>query len=138
MAKKQIKIGVSEGGGPPPGFLWNVWILDLAFDEARDFLDDDKYRHIAFQFQELASENDPTHSATCDIRAIEDFYELRDWGGVLGGLNVRVFFGVDKMRRTIVIVGAIQKQNNGPTPLGDKIRVRRRWRKYGNGDYGYP
>lgn len=138
VAKKQIKIGVSAGGGPPPGFLWSVWILDRAFDEARVILNQRQYQHLASQFQELSSEADPTHSATCDIRAIEDLFELRDWGGILGGLNVRVFFGIDKLRRGIVIVGAIQKQNNGPTPLGDKVRVRRRWRKYVSGDYGYP
>lgn len=137
MARKQIRIGVSAGAGPPPGYSWSVWILDLAFKEAREVLNDDQYRHVAVQFQDLSREQDPTHSTTCDVRAIEDFFELRDWGGVLGGLNLRVFYGVDKLRRAIVVLGTIVKQNNGPTPLGDKIRLRRRWRKYSQGDYGY-
>ena len=30
--------------------------------------------------------------------------------------------------QSIVLLGLIQKQNNGNTPLGDKVRMRRRWR----------
>jgi hypothetical protein len=138
VAKKQIKVGVKQFAGRPPGFLWHEWNLDLAFKEAMEFLDDGQYRHMALQMQDLATEDDPTHSSLCSVRQIEDFYELRDWGGVLRSLNVRVFFGVDKARHALVVIGAIQKQNNGPTPLGDKVRMRRRWRKYLDGDYGYP
>jgi hypothetical protein len=88
--------------------------------------------------QELARQDDPTHCETISLDAVEDFHELRDWGGVLGGLNVRLFFGVDKSNRAIVVIGLIKKQNNGPTPIGDKIRMRRRWRKYLRGEYGKP
>jgi len=99
------------------------------------FLNDDQYSHLALQFKELARETDPSHAQTADIDAIEDFYELRDKGGVLGGMNVRVFFLLDKQRSTIVVLGGIKKQNDGPTPLGAKIRMRRRARKYRSGEY---
>jgi hypothetical protein len=135
VAKKRIKVGVRRGDGPPPGFEWNVDILDLAFEEAMKFLDTDQYRHLADQFQDLAMQGDPTHSNEISLVAIEDFHELRDWGGILFPHNVRVFFGVDKGKRAIVVLGAIDKRNNGPTPLGDKVRVRRRWRKYLRGEY---
>jgi hypothetical protein len=36
------KIGVRVGGGRPPGYRWNVAILEQAFHEAREFLDDDQ------------------------------------------------------------------------------------------------
>ena len=78
------------------------------------------------QLQELAREADPSHSKTVDVRPIEDFFELRERGGVLANLNARVFFGIDKEARALVILGAINKQNNGPTPDGDRIRMRRR------------
>ncbi|HEY1785292.1 MAG TPA: hypothetical protein VGG30_07065 [Pirellulales bacterium] len=50
---------------------------------------------------------------------------------------MRIFYGVDKQRRQIVVLGLIKKKNNGPTLLGDKVRMRRRWRRYQTGDFGY-
>lgn len=69
---------------------------------------------------------------SCDslVREIEFFYEIRDKGGVLRKLNVRVFFFVRKETRTIVVLGAIKKENNGPTPTGDRVSMRRRMRLY--------
>ena len=135
---KQLKVGVEQGGGPPPGYHWGVLILDTAFDEAMGFLSEDQYQHLAMQVKELAREEDPTHPISASVDAVEDFHELRDWGGILGGMNVRVFFCLDKARTEIVIWGAIKKQNNGPTPFGDKRRMGRRRRKYFDGDYGGP
>lgn len=128
--RKAVKIGVQEGGGPPPGYRWSVEILDQAYDEAMAFLNADQYDHLARQVRELARQDDPTHSLTIDIRPVEDVHELRDKGGILQRLNVRVFYLVHKPSRTIAILGAIKKENNGPTPVGDKIRMRRRKRVY--------
>ena len=133
---KKLKVGVKEGGGVPPGYEWNVLIFDRAYNEAISFLDASQYRHMAMQVKELAMESEPTKSTTVDVRKIEEFYEIRDKGGPLGGLNVRVFFGVDGKKRSLVVLGAIKKQNDGPTPIGDKVRMRRRWRAYENGDVG--
>jgi mRNA-degrading endonuclease RelE of RelBE toxin-antitoxin system len=128
MSRKGVKIGVHEGGGPPPGYKWNVELLEQAFPESREFLDDDQYKHMSNQVRELARHDDPSHSATLDLRQIEDFHELRDKGGILKKLNVRVFYFVHKPSRTIVILGSIKKENNGPTPIGDKLTMRRRQR----------
>src|SRR5262245_30271387 len=87
-----LKIGVHQGDGPPPGYAWNVLIIDFAFDEAMKFLDEAQYAHLAEQFRELAGQADPTRSLTVSVDAIEDFHELRDKGGVLGKINVRVFY----------------------------------------------
>jgi hypothetical protein len=38
---KDVKVGVQRGGGPPPGYRWTVLILDMAYDEAKKFLNDD-------------------------------------------------------------------------------------------------
>jgi hypothetical protein len=130
-----LKTGVNRGSGPPPGYQWNVWILDRAFREASEFLNEAQYAHLAEQVKALARQSDPTHSDTISLDAIEDFHELRDWGGILYPLNVRIFFGVDKSLRAIVILGVIDKRNNGPTPQGDKIRMRGRWRRYGQGEF---
>lgn len=135
MAKKQIQVGVRQGAGPEPGYQWDVALLSFVFKE-RKFLNKEQRKHLASEVKELARQLDPTHSDTISIDNIEDFHELRDWGGILDDLNVRIFFGVDKKARAIVVLGVIKKKNNGATLLGDKVRMRRRWRKYLNGDYG--
>ncbi len=132
---KEVKVGVTQGGGPPPGYRWSVRILNEGYHEVMGFVNRAQYHHLALQFKELATENDPSHSVTADIRAIEDYFELRDKGGILGGMNVRIFFLLDKHRTIIVVLGGIKKQNDGPTPNGAKIRMRRRARNYRNGGY---
>jgi hypothetical protein len=129
-SRKPVKVGVHEGAGPPPGYAWNVDILDQAYCEAMDFLSEAQYAHLAKQVKELAKEEVPTQSSTIDVRSVEDFYELRDKGGILRRLNVRVFFFVHKARRSIVILGAANKQNDGPTPTHILILMRRRKRLY--------
>ena len=124
-----------RGEGPPPGYLWTVLILDLAFDVAMKLLNEAQYKHVALQIKQLAKEADPTHSQTASVEQIEDFFELKDKGGILGKINLRVFFHVDKDTSSLVVLGAIKKQNEGPTPQGDKIRMRRRKRKYVNGEF---
>jgi len=134
---KDLKIGVHKGDGEPE-FKWNVLILDLAFHDAMQFLDESQYQHISEQVQELARELDPTHPMTQTVSCVEDLFELKDKGGPLGKINVRVFFVLDKPRKAIVILGAIFKQNDGKTPFGDKKRMQRRGRKYFAGEYGAP
>lgn len=135
MEKKPIKIGILRGDGPSPGYVWNVLIFDLAFREAMSFLNEDQYQHLAMQFKELASENDPSHSCTTDVRQIEDFLELRDKGGILGKINVRVYFGLEHNKKNLIVLGCIKKESEGKTPTGDRIRMQRRWRKYKSGEF---
>ena len=134
---KQLKTAVQTGAGPDPGYQWRVIYLDLARRDALGFLDECQYHHIADQIKQLAREDDPTHPRTLSVDKVEDFYELREKGGPLGKINVRVFFIVQPHpTRQIVIIGAIKKENEGATPIGDKVRMRRRCRRFHNGDYG--
>ena len=48
----------------------------------------------------------------------------------------RVFFFVHKPQQAIVVLGAIKKENNGPTPLGAKVVMKRRKRLYLSGAFG--
>jgi hypothetical protein len=134
----EVKVGVERWGEPPPGHRWNVLILGCGDEEATDFMNGDQYRHISMQFMDLAIEDDPTQSQTAWVDAVESFYELRDKGGILGGMNVRMFFYVDKLKSSIVVLGACKRQDDGPTPIGVKKRMARRLRKYLSGDFGGP
>ncbi len=131
MAKKQVKTGLKLGGGPPPGFASNVEIFDVAFEEAMGILDESQYAHVADQVRALASEPDPTRAQTVRVEAVEDFYELKEKGGPLGKINLRVFFGVvNRKGRTIVILGVIKKENEDQTPPAVKRLMTRRLAKY--------
>ncbi len=81
-----------------------------------EFLKTAQYQHLALQMQELAMHDDPTHSDVLSVQNMspEEFCELRDKGGILGGLNVRVFYGVDKDSRAIVVLGSIREAKQRP------------------------
>jgi hypothetical protein len=128
--RKAVKVGVVIGGGPPPGYQWNGKVLDCAHAESLSLFTEVQRDHLNEQFREACREVEPTTCATLDIRPIGGFYELRDKGGVLGNNNARVFFFLDKAARTIVVIGAIKKQNNGKTPNWEVVRMRRRMRLY--------
>lgn len=134
--KKQVKTGVRIGGGPPPGYQWNVGMIDFVYSEVRAFLNEAQYQHIAMQVKELARSESPTHCETVSVDKIDEYHELREKGGILGRINVRIFFGICDKTHSVIVLGGIKKENNGPTPTGDKITMRRRWRKYLAGDYG--
>lgn len=135
MAKKSVQTLANIGAGPPPGYQWSVVSLQFVRKERAKLFTELESNHIADVVRQLAKEESPPLSELVDVRGIEDFYEIRDKGGPLGTKNVRVFFGLDKEDRSIVLLGAILKQNNGNTPLGDIIRIRRRWRLYQAGDF---
>jgi hypothetical protein len=82
------------------------------------------------QIRELATQETPKHSDTIDVKPVDDFFEVRDRGGPPGNANVRLFCGVDDAARAIIPLGVIKKPNDGKTPPGDLIRMRRRWRNY--------
>lgn len=126
----ESRVVINRGGGPPPGYEWSVHILGPVFAESEKLFDEDQKAHLINQIQELARHKSPTTTETLDVRPILEFYELRDKGGILKRMNVRVFFDVDKDRRSIVILGIINKQNDGPTPLGDRKRMAWRLRRY--------
>lgn len=126
---RQQKIGVKQGGGPPPGYSWGVSFVDLAETDGRSFLNPAQYQHVVGLMKCLAMEDDPTHPSTVDVRSIDEFYELRDKGGILGKLNVRVFFIISKSTRNILILGVIKKEADNQTPMHDIIRIRQRIRR---------
>jgi hypothetical protein len=128
--KKTVKIGVKQGTGPPPGYKWNVDVLGQSHEEAMAFLNEEQYEHLSRQVREVAKEDDPGHCSTVDVKAIEDFYEIREKGGGLRKLNVRIYFSVYMRTHTLVILGVIKKENEGQTPTGVRFTMRRRMRLY--------
>lgn len=108
---------------------WELGYLEAAEREARKLLTDEQYDHVVGLFDDLAYESDPTKSQTLDVSPIEDFYELSDKGGILGKINVRVYFTVVEDKRLILALSVYKKEEEGKTPEHIKIKVRNRLRE---------
>ena len=135
--RKPLKVGVRTGEGPPPGYLWTVVIVDHAHEEMVKEFTELECEHLRDQVRTLAAEKNLRVSVILDVDAIEDFFELRDKGGVLGKKNVRVYFDVWDDQRLILILGVVKKESEGASnPI--KIRMRRRLRMLKAGEYGSP
>jgi len=113
--------------GDGPDQKWIPAYLEKAESEARGFLTELQYEHAVAQVLALCDEDDPTHPVLADVDAVEDFYELRDKYGVLGKINLRVFFWICRPHGTLIVLGAWKKENEGKTPA--RIIKRIKWRK---------
>ena len=102
--------------------------MDVAAEDARKFLSETQYSHAVQQFETLATGADPRRSQMQDVRAVEDFFELRDKGGVLGRVNLRVYFAVLEDRRMILVLGCDKKEQDGKMATHMRIRMRNRLR----------
>jgi hypothetical protein len=105
-----------------------IGYLEAAEKDARNFLTEEQYAHSVQLFDELAYESDPTRSETQDVRKIHEFYELRDKGGILGKINLRVYFVVVEERRLILVLATYKKEDEDQVPPRIVIRVRNRLR----------
>jgi hypothetical protein len=121
MKKRTAKQGTFYGTAQ-----WELGYLEAAEKDARRFLTEEQYAHAVQLFDELAYEADPTKSETQDVRKIQEFHELRDKGGVLGKINLRVYFVVVEDRRLILVLAAYKKEDEGQVPSHIVTRVRNR------------
>ena len=116
----ELNFRSGEGGSAAK---WAPAYLEESAVEARKFLNELQYQHAVQQVLSLCEEDDPTHPVLTDVGAVDEFYELRDKGGVLGKINLRVFFWVSKESRTIAVLGACKKEAENQTPT--RIRPKR-------------
>jgi hypothetical protein len=107
---------------------WELGYLEAAEKDARGFLTDEQYAHVVQLFDDLAYESEPAKSQTQDVHRVHEFYELRDKGGVLGKINVRVYFAVIDERKLILALATYKKEDEGQMPQHIVIRVRNRLR----------
>lgn len=110
--------------------VWSLAYLEIAADEGRRFLNEVQYDHALDQLESLAFEDDPSHpKVAIDVRTHGDFLELRDKGGVLRKINLRVYFIlVDQPTKTIVVLGAYKKEDEDQTPKHIVVTMKNRAR----------
>lgn len=123
MEIRQARTKEAEGSAQ-----WALNYLDVAAKEGHKILNDDQYEHVRQQFLLLAEEKNPHSVKFVDVLPIEDYFELRDKGGILGKINIRVYFAIVDEARTIVVLGCYKKEDEGQTPARVKVRMRTRMR----------
>lgn len=117
----------------PTTGTWGVIVLDAAYREAIKVLGTGaKYDHAKGLVRELASHLDPTHSESVDVVAVYEFFEIRDWGGILYPVNLRIYLHVDYKNHRIVILCVDDKKSQN-LKIAIKERVERRQRMYQTG-----
>lgn len=116
--------------GPSDGHdrKWTPGFLQHAENEGKKLLNEPQYAHAVQSVLRLCEEDDPTHpTPLSDVKSIDEFYELRDKHGVLGKINLRIFFALFKKERALVVLGVWNKKNQNQTP--PRIVKRMKWRK---------
>lgn len=112
---------------------WGVIVLDAAYREAKKVLGEGvKYDHARSLVRQLATQDDPTHSEELDVVAVFDFFEIRDWGGVLYPVNLRIYYLVDRENRRIVIL-CVDDKKSQKLKVAIRERIEHRQRMYQKG-----
>jgi hypothetical protein len=95
---------------------WVVVALDVAKAEGRKILSAVQYEHIKEILQRLVDFGDKEELSDLSIEQIGSFWELREKGGVLGRINLRVYFGTLPEDWELVVAKTYKKEDNGKTP----------------------
>lgn len=123
MAVRSRKAKAADGQG-----IWRKMYLDLAAGEGRKILTEAQYVHVLEQIDDLATEKDPAMSHRHDVRPIEGYYELRMKGGILGKINLRVYFALVTGKVVLLVLACYKKEEEGQTPAYIRARVNNRLR----------
>jgi hypothetical protein len=114
---------------------WTVVVLEVARKEGHKILSDLQYDHVVEILKRLADFGNAEETADLDIEPISSFYELKEKGGPLGRINLRVYFGAIPERREIVIAKAYKKEEMGALPPHVIISVEDRLEAYQAGGF---
>ena len=122
------RVWAQTGTGEPP-LLWWLKYWPAAYPEAK-FLTPPQYWHMADQLLEVCRTPDPCTCPTVEISKIRDFWELKDKGGPLGRINLRVFFLPDAETKSVVVFGIHKKEDEDQLRTSVIVRIERRIRLY--------
>ena len=111
---------------PSPQWKWTPAYVEASEKEARKFLNDVQYDHAVQLVLSLCEEDDPAHPALVDVVPVGGFYEIRDKGGVLGKINLRIYFCIIRNPKTIVVLGPWNKKKDGQIPAWIMNRMKGR------------
>lgn len=127
--KQETSQGLAGGQG-----RYKVVVLACAKREGRKILNAGQYEHVSDIVKRLVDFDDAQEMSDMRIGPIGDFFELKEKGGLLGNINLRLFFGRLNREREIVVVKAYKKEEESQTPRHVVLNVESRLRAYCRGD----
>jgi hypothetical protein len=111
-----------------------VAVIAVAKKEGRSFLSPAQYLHVTDLVKQLTGFGVRQFESNLRIEPLGDFWELKDKGGVLRRLNVRVYFAHVDQRNEIVVLSTYKKEDDGPAPAHIIYRLKNRLRLYLDGE----
>jgi len=112
---------------------WVVVVLGAAKKEGHKILNDVRYDHVVSILKRLVDFGNLDELSDLDIEPIESFYELKEKGGILGKINLRIYFGTFPDERELVIVKTYKKEEENAVPRHVIVLVENRLEAYDNG-----
>jgi len=109
---------------------WVVVILESAKKEGHKILTDPQYEYIKGILKRLTDFGNDEELSDLRIEPIEDFGELKEKGGVLGKINLRIYFGAEPEDKEVVVAKAYKKEDEGRAPRHVVIAVQNRLEEY--------
>ncbi len=130
MASQQPS-AAGDGGSPksPPRRV-DIVVTGHARREGREILTPGQYEHVKGIVKRLVDFNNPPEINDLRIEAIENFFELKEKGGMLGRINLRVYFALLRDVGKIVVLKVYKKDEEGRPPRHVIINVQARLRSY--------
>ena len=108
----------------------DVVALQIACSEGRDILTAGQYEHVKDLLKQLVGFGSQSYDKMIHVEPIGDFWEFKEKGGVLGKINLRVYFAHIKSRNEVVLLHSYKKEDDGKVGPHMQIRLRNRTRQY--------
>jgi hypothetical protein len=124
------KEDVDDGAAQESDEPWDVVILEAAIKEGRKILSQTQYEHIVSILKRLVDFGNDEELSDLKIEQISSFWELKEKGGILGKINLRIFFGTIPEERELVVAKTYKKEAENQTPSYIIIAVEDRLEDY--------
>lgn len=110
-----------------------VAVLPIAAKEGWEILTPGQYLHAKDLIKQLVGFGVREFDSKLRIEQIGDFWELKDKGGTLGRINLRIYFRFAQESNEIVILKTYKKEDDGSAPPHIVIGLKNRFRQYLDG-----
>ncbi|MEW4455565.1 hypothetical protein AB1L30_23045 [Bremerella sp. JC817] len=113
----------------------DIVVLAKAAKEGHDILSEGQYLHVKDLIKLLVDFGSQNYQANLRVEQFGEFWELKEKGGMLGKINLRVYFRFNEVSNEIVVLHTYKKEDDGAAPPFIMKLLRNRWNHYLNGTF---
>ena len=110
-------------------------VLGVAAKEGWEILTPGQYLHVKDLIKQLVGFGRREFESNLKIGPFGDYWELKDKGGTLGKINIRVYFAFESDLNKIVVLHTYKKEDDGQAPPHIKQKLNNRFRLYKQGHF---